>query len=203
MVGRPCKVCGHRNRRKIESAMRTGLALRVAEQTFGISDSAISRHMRLHAIRPAPTDGTTPPQTPAAGREAENGLIRIETAADVLSVVETQVNHYDRLSYRLEREGDINGALKGRRNLVDAVERIFAKYHNVIADQPIIDQRQIIVEQHVAGAPEMGLRGLLRVIERVGEDVVNALVVGLEGRSAAEIKQLIARLADEPKALTP
>ena len=157
-AGRKCTVCGHRRIRDIDDALKGGQVLTVIARRFGCTKSALQRHAKAHV---AATD-TGPQDAPAEPEAQDVASLSIKSPADVLAVVQSQILHYDRLSYRLEREGDINGALKGRRNLVDAVERIFAKFHKIIDDQLVIDQSQRTLNLVLAGMSEDELRAFLR-----------------------------------------
>jgi transposase-like protein len=199
---RPCSVWKDQRREKIERELVTGAALGAIARKYGVSKSVLDRHRRkacgCYAIA-----GSQPPGGTEGAPEAGDAEIRIESAADVLATVQTQINHYDRLSFKLEREGDINGALRGRRNLVDAVERILAKYYNVISDAPIVDQRQQNLTIAIQGGDERGIRRLLSIVGALGEERVQRLLETIAPLEGDQVEQLVHKLVgdDDTKAI--
>lgn len=47
-MSRPCTVCQHEKREEIEAAIAAGLPYRRIAECYGVSISAISRHVRTH-----------------------------------------------------------------------------------------------------------------------------------------------------------
>ena len=61
--GRPCTICGHAKRVRIEAAVTAGTSLRTISQSYRVSRSAIQRHQASHIQRAKalPTAAKVPP----------------------------------------------------------------------------------------------------------------------------------------------
>ena len=66
--GRPCTICGHAKRVRIEAAVTAGTSLRTISQSCRVSRSAIQRHQASHIQRAKA--GRRPPLPSARAREA-------------------------------------------------------------------------------------------------------------------------------------
>ena len=51
MAGRPCTVCGHKDRREIEAAAARGEKARSISVDYAVSERALARHLSAHAVR--------------------------------------------------------------------------------------------------------------------------------------------------------
>ena len=154
-----CKVCRHRNRLKIETSIRNGMSFRMAEATFGISDSSLSRHFK-HATRPAEV---VPGSTRASDEPEALDLkaIEIKTPQDVLDTAQRILVRLDRLAAQAEANGDVRGAVSAISALNKSLTDLFAKVHGLISDQPIVDQRTQNLTVALGEASEEALRAML------------------------------------------
>jgi hypothetical protein len=118
-MARTCSICTHPQRGEIDAALVEGEPYRKIAERWGVSSAALSRHLRTHLV------------ALLAGRD--------EVAADnLLGQVRDLRRQAQAIKDRAEREGELDTALKGIRELVRIVE-LLAKLRGDLDERPVVN----------------------------------------------------------------
>jgi DNA-binding transcriptional ArsR family regulator len=118
-MARTCSICTHAERGAIDADLVAGVSYRDIAERYGVSSSALSRHLRTHLV------------ALLAGRDEVN-------ADNLLGQVRDLRRQAQAIKDRAEREGELDTALKGIRELVRIVE-LLAKLRGDLDDRPVVN----------------------------------------------------------------
>lgn len=118
-MARPCSICTHDKRNAIDAALIAGQSYRQIAARFGVSQSALSRHLRRHLV------------ALLAGRQEVDADNLLGQVADLQR--QAQV-----IKDKAETEGDLRTALQGIRELCRIIE-LLAKLRGELDTRPVVN----------------------------------------------------------------
>jgi len=118
-MARPCSVCTHEQREAIDAALIAGESYREITGRWGVSRSALSRHLRQHLV------------ALLAGRSEVEADNLLEQVADLQKQAQA-------IKDKAEAAGDLKTALQGIRELVRIVE-LLAKLRGELDERPQVN----------------------------------------------------------------
>lgn len=121
-MGRLCSVCGHADRKQIDTAIVDGVGVRALATRYGLSKDAVARHADTHL------PGTLTRAADAA--EAAH-------ADTLLTEIRAREQRADELGRKAERDGDLRTALQALREW-----RGLAEFRAKVAGE--LDERAVV-----------------------------------------------------------
>lgn len=173
MPGRPCGICSHINRRKIDGMLVHGLiSNRALAKKIGVSESSVRRHYDAH-ISPGLKSAA------AETRAEEDHAASLELVGSVDAQVEQIKGRVAALLVKAESNGDLRSALMAAREALRAVELQAKLRHEIAPDGGAVGMLVI----HTGTAPDgawieqrreaSGVRGAVLVLPDNGRELMS------------------------------